>query len=189
MCSRRRGWGAGGPTSRPYRDRPARKSKGGHLDVLIVEDDPVVRLTYAKALVQAGFAVRTAENGLVALGVLSTPGQAPRVVVCDIHMPILDGIGLYRRLRNHSPQLAERFLFLTGSVPEQAPVLVALGRPYLAKPVDLPELVRTVRRMSETGGERRTSEERRRGVEPATVSVERRGGEERRHLPRRTGTG
>src|SRR2546428_12300401 len=102
------------------------------MEVLVVEDDPAVRLAFSRALVRAGFTVRTAENGWAALGVLSDPGEEPRVIVCDLQMPILDGMGLYLRLRESSPRFAERMLFVTGSAREESTTLRKAGRPYLS---------------------------------------------------------
>src|SRR6266849_10287706 len=144
------------------------------MEVLVVEDDPAVRLAFSRALVSAGFRVRTAENGWEALGVLSDQREEPRVIVCDLHMPILDGMGLYLRLRESSPRFAERMLFVTGSAGEAAATLRRAGRPYLSKPIDIAKLVETVRSLSASGGDRRALGERRRAARRrATVFVSR----------------
>lgn len=38
------------------------------------------------------------------------------VILCDVRMPGLDGLGLYRELEQHYPHLLSRMIFLTGDV-------------------------------------------------------------------------
>jgi CheY-like chemotaxis protein len=77
--------------------------------VLLVEDDREGRLLYADWLLQAGFRVEQAHNGLQALErALDSP---PDVVVTDLNIPGIDGYELTRRLKTdprtqHVPVLA-----------------------------------------------------------------------------------
>jgi hypothetical protein len=58
------------------------------------------------------------------------------------------------RLRKDFPDLARRVIFATGWAEhdEVGPFLERTGRPVLRKPVDLGDLVRTVRQVAERGG-------------------------------------
>ena len=58
--------------------------------VLVVNDIEDARVLIAETLLQAGFLVRTAENGLDAL--IAAYKWQPAVIVMDITMPVLDGI-------------------------------------------------------------------------------------------------
>ena len=58
--------------------------------VLIVEDDPDIRLLFSTTLAVRGFAVRTAGHGAEALAALES-GPRPAVIVADLHMPVMDG--------------------------------------------------------------------------------------------------
>ena len=65
--------------------------------VLVVDDLEDARVLIAETLAQAGFLVRTAENGLDAL--ISTYEWQPAVIVMDITMPVLDGIEATRLIK------------------------------------------------------------------------------------------
>lgn len=58
--------------------------------ILLVEDNHEVRGGLARVLRQEGFEVVTAENGLDALAKLET--ATFRAIICDIMMPVMDGI-------------------------------------------------------------------------------------------------
>ena len=58
--------------------------------VLIVEDDPDIRLLFSTALSARGYKVDTASNGDEALAALAS-GPLPTAIVADLHMPVMDG--------------------------------------------------------------------------------------------------
>ncbi len=58
-------------------------------DVLIAEDDAVLRNLYLKKFSVAGYAIRAVEDGEQALSELQT--RPPEIAILDIHMPKLDG--------------------------------------------------------------------------------------------------
>ncbi len=65
--------------------------------VLVVDDIEDARVLIAETLLQAGFLVRTAENGLDAL--IAAYEWQPAVIVMDITMPVLDGIEATRLIK------------------------------------------------------------------------------------------
>ena len=68
------------------------------IKILIVDDDSFVRDILADILESSGFNTVTASNGEEGLErVLSMPEI--NLVISDIHMPVLDGLGLIRKLR------------------------------------------------------------------------------------------
>lgn len=66
--------------------------------VLVVEDDETYRSQLNEALQQAGFAVRLAENGQVALEILRR--EKVDCILLDILMPQMDGTEFFYRLKN-----------------------------------------------------------------------------------------
>lgn len=66
--------------------------------ILIVDDIAENRLLVAKILSKAGFAVAEAENGLQAIGLWQA--WRPHLVLMDIRMPVLDGYGAARAIRD-----------------------------------------------------------------------------------------
>jgi CheY-like chemotaxis protein len=73
--------------------------------VLLVDDDPIVLRAVRRLLVgtRPGWEIDMAESADAALSLLS--GKTYDVVVTDLHMPVLDGISLLRRLKTEQPSL------------------------------------------------------------------------------------
>ncbi len=69
--------------------------------VLLVEDDETVRDAVSVMLERAGYAVTTAENGLIAAGLLED--WEPQLVITDIFMPDGDGIETLNLVRRRWP--------------------------------------------------------------------------------------
>src|SRR6476646_11103534 len=70
----------------------------GSANCLIVDDEPSVRRALVRMLQAQGFTCFEAGSGREALGVLERIGEAP-LVISDMRMPELDGIGLLDALR------------------------------------------------------------------------------------------
>ena len=68
-----------------------------HPKILIVDDDAFVRDILADILQASDYRVETAGNGQAALEKFQE--SPPDLIISDIHMPVLDGLGLIRRLR------------------------------------------------------------------------------------------
>jgi CheY-like chemotaxis protein len=66
--------------------------------IFLVEDDSVVVQVYRAKFLREGFAVEVAENGLVAVKMLSV--VRPDVVVLDLMMPKLSGVDVLKYIRS-----------------------------------------------------------------------------------------
>ena len=75
--------------------RPGRTKHA--LRVLVVDDDPGMRSLITHVLEARGYSVQPAVHGGEALEVLRA--AAPDLVVCDVHMPCMDGFGLLQAVR------------------------------------------------------------------------------------------
>lgn len=67
--------------------------------ILLVDDSKVVRVKTEKLLVNKGYEVTTAVDGIDALAKLET--LRPSIIITDIEMPNLDGFGLVRNIRGN----------------------------------------------------------------------------------------
>ena len=67
--------------------------------ILIAEDDAVLRSLYVKKLTMEGYETETVEDGEQAIAALRK--QAPDLLICDIHMPKVDG---FQVLKEFPPQ-------------------------------------------------------------------------------------
>ena len=65
-------------------------------NILIAEDDTVLRDLYVRKFSKTGFTVRTVRNGQEALEEIKV--QAPDLLMLDINMPVLDGFGTLEKL-------------------------------------------------------------------------------------------
>ncbi|MBS1213274.1 MAG: sigma-54-dependent Fis family transcriptional regulator [Proteobacteria bacterium] len=112
------------------------------LDVLIVEDDVSLCEALSDTLELAGFRVGTAANGREALQRLSE--RDARLVVSDVQMPELDGVGLLQRIRSDHDDLPVLLMTAYGTI-EKAVQAIQLGAAdYLVKPFTAEELVKHV---------------------------------------------
>ncbi|MGH7389941.1 MAG: response regulator [Candidatus Rokuibacteriota bacterium] len=113
--------------------------------MLVVDDDRAITLVLAQILTADGLEVETAFDGLAALDKVAT--RPFDVIVSDLRMPRLDGLGLYQALVERNPSMAKRVIFMTGDVIDrEARVLLESGSvPMLAKPFDINELRRAVK--------------------------------------------
>ena len=67
--------------------------------LLIVDDDPSIRLSMAAVLHEIGFCVRSADNGFSALAEIGR--EAPDIVISDLNMPRMSGFEFLRVVRRH----------------------------------------------------------------------------------------
>ncbi len=111
--------------------------------ILVVDDEVRYRELYARVLRDAGFSVREAEDAQAALKSLA--GELPAMVVSDVRMPGASGIDLLRRVRDDHPGLPFLLVTAYADVREAVDALKLGAVDYLAKPVDLDELLAAVR--------------------------------------------
>jgi PAS domain S-box-containing protein len=111
--------------------------------VLVVEDEAALGDAVAEALVDGGFTVDRAADGMEAL--MRLKQRAYDLIVCDLKMPRLDGASFYRELERENPAMTRRVLFVTGDVAgtEAERFLEESGCRWLAKPFRLKDLLRT----------------------------------------------
>ena len=113
--------------------------------VLLVEDERALALAVSEALVDAGLQVDHAGDGEEALARVRQSSYD--LVICDLKMPKVDGMALYRAIAAASPVLARRVIFVTGDVAgaDAERFLEESGCRWLAKPFRLGDLLRSVR--------------------------------------------
>src|SRR5581483_5842669 len=105
--------------------------------ILVVDNDPELRATIAAALVDYGFRVATAPNGLAALHAIAR--EEPALVLLDMQMPMLDGLGFAERLREFGRNPG---IVVMSGWPVSREELRAIGATaFIAKPFELDELV------------------------------------------------
>jgi DNA-binding NtrC family response regulator len=116
--------------------------------VLVVDDDQVVRTVVADYLRTRGYEINEAGDGVEALD--SIRQAVPDVVVTDLGMPRLDGLGLLRALARSDPDLPAIVLTAHDSVGEMIQAIrEGILFDYQIKPPDLRVVDMAVRRAAD----------------------------------------
>lgn len=120
--------------------------------ILLVDDDDGVRAFVSRALASDGHEVHEAGDGAEALDLLRGGARGCDLVVSDIVMPVMDGIGLALNIARERPDLP--ILLMTGyaNQQERAHGLETIVRDVLLKPFTLAEIRARVREVLEASG-------------------------------------
>lgn len=113
------------------------------MHILVVDDDPAVRVAITSALRLEGYDVTQAGDGDSALAAMAR--SAPDAVVLDVMMGGRDGLSVCRLLRAAGDRTPIIVLTARGEVSDRVAGLDAGADDYLAKPFDLAELAARLR--------------------------------------------
>jgi CheY-like chemotaxis protein len=110
--------------------------------ILIVDDDPAIRTTLSEVLGDEGYTIMTATNGAEGLDALTV--VLPALVLLDMRMPVLDGWGFARVLKERGVSLPIVVMSAAQDARRWSQEIGATS--VLAKPFDLDELLQVVER-------------------------------------------
>jgi CheY-like chemotaxis protein len=110
--------------------------------VLVVDDDPAIRDAVRDLLEDHGILVETATDGRDALNKVTA--RPPRLVLLDMRMPVMDGWGFARALREHGIFPPVVVMTAAADARRWAEEIGAIG--VVAKPFGVDELIGAVRR-------------------------------------------
>lgn len=114
-----------------------------HPTILVVEDDPDLRLVHSEILSHEGYKVLTAADGVEALEVVEHEGP-PAMILLDLRMPRMNGWDLAERLRQR-PGWRDIPVVVVAAHYRIADEAAAIGaRAWLHKPVSIDHLLRVV---------------------------------------------
>jgi CheY-like chemotaxis protein len=102
--------------------------------ILVVDDDPAIRMMLRMMLQLDGFTIHEAEDGIDALNLISA--HPPDLLILDVMMPRMDGITLCKTLRGRKETAVFPIIMLSGKVQPEAERegLAAGANRYLHKP-------------------------------------------------------
>jgi DNA-binding NtrC family response regulator len=106
--------------------------------VLIVEDEPAARIGLEQLVRSWGFLAESASDGEEALAKVTS--FRPAIVITDLVMPRLDGLGLLRALQSQGADVTTLLLTAQGTVETAVEAMKEGAYDYLTKPVDLQRL-------------------------------------------------
>jgi len=116
--------------------------------ILVVDDEEAIREIVASMLTSAGYACKQAGSGMEALAVLNS-GDEFELMLSDLMMADLDGIGLLERTKEKYPDMP---VVMVTAVHDISVALAAIRNgayDYLLKPFEREQLLATVRRALE----------------------------------------
>jgi len=112
--------------------------------ILVVDDEASARSGLSKLLEQEGYSVESAADGLLALD--SVAETAPALIITDLKMPNLDGMGLLAKLREQGLDIPTIVTTAFGEVSVAVQAMRAGAEDYLTKPIDFDALLLAVER-------------------------------------------
>jgi len=119
-----------------------RRAAGGKLSLLVVDDEPVIARLIQKALVDHD--VTTASDGREAVALMGE--NAYDVILCDLIMPEMTGMDVYRAALQRATPMHDRIVFMTGGAFTQRArdFLESVPNLRIEKPFELGHLERTI---------------------------------------------
>lgn len=122
---------------------PVQALPGHGREVLVVDDEPLLRKIVVRALQREGYRVRQADDGEQALHAIERDGP-PDALLTDVLMPRMNGAELARRVRERWPRT--RIVVMSGHTADalQADALDVADYTFLAKPFRLADLTRLI---------------------------------------------
>jgi two-component system sensor histidine kinase/response regulator len=129
------------PASAKIETKIPQKVYHNNLRILLVEDNPINQKLAMRLLQKGGHIVRVADNGTIALRVLSQ--QAFDIVLMDVQMPEMDGLEATRQIRMREPEGRHQVIVaMTAEGPggEREQCFRAGMDAFIAKPLDIDAL-------------------------------------------------
>jgi len=111
--------------------------------ILVVEDDPSIVLGLRMNLTRAGYRVRTAADGRIALAELAK--ERPDLLILDLMLPGVDGLEILQRVRQEDSTLPVVVLTALGAEGDKVRGLDLGANDYVTKPFSIAELMARVR--------------------------------------------
>jgi two-component system response regulator GlrR len=118
--------------------------------ILLVDDDPGLLRLLSIRLRAEGYEVEAVESAHNALAVLNR--FSPDLVITDLRMDKMDGIGLLKELQTRSPGLRVVIITAHGTIPDAVTATQHGAFGFLTKPIDKDELMSLVERALKVSG-------------------------------------
>ncbi|MCP5089445.1 MAG: response regulator [Gammaproteobacteria bacterium] len=125
--------------------------------ILLVDDDPGLLRLLSIRLRAEGYEVEAVESAHKALATLNQ--FSPDLVVTDLRMDKMDGIGLLKELQTRSPGLRVIIITAHGTIPDAVTATQHGAFGFLTKPIDKDELIELVERALRISGTVETDED------------------------------
>lgn len=134
------------------------------MNILVVDDERIVRVTTADDLRDHGYRVREFSSGHAALQYVREEASEVDVVVTDLKMPEMDGIELMRHLKQINPEIFVLLMTAHATVDTAVEAMKLGAYDYISKPFNMDELLLTIERIREIRSVKEENKQLRRQV-------------------------
>lgn len=114
-------------------------------EVLIIDDEPLMRISISDALKAEGYNVASAATG--SEGLKAIKDTSYDVVITDLRLPEVDGVQILKTCRQISPHTKVLMITAYGSVDTAVEAMRIGAYDYITKPFSMDELILTVKRL------------------------------------------
>ncbi len=112
--------------------------------ILLIDDERALADVLAMFLESEGYIVDTATDGKKGLEMARNGGDSYDAIITDVNMAGMNGINIYKNIEESTPELADKFIFVTGDTSKWEDFFKETKRPVLRKPFTLDTLTATI---------------------------------------------
>lgn len=116
--------------------------------ILLIDDDPDMRLLLKELLQFMGYSALEGNNG--AIGIRLAKDFVPDLIICDCHMPVIDGYGVITAIREHPETRQIPLIFFTNddSEADRAHAMELGANLFLSKSAKNDEILAAIRQVA-----------------------------------------
>jgi CheY-like chemotaxis protein len=113
--------------------------------ILIIDDEESI-LRYMRRILRSTYTVLATSDSREAISIIAENPDI-NTILCDLTMPEVSGMDLYEMVKERYPQMAERFVFMSGGAYTNRAVsfLKEVTNPNIEKPIDNVELLEVIK--------------------------------------------
>jgi len=113
--------------------------------ILVVDDEPLMRITIQDALVAEGYNVINAETG--EKGLILFRENPTDILITDLKLPDMDGIQILKEIKTINPETQVIVITAYGSIDSAVTTMKEGANDYLTKPFAMDELLLVIKRI------------------------------------------
>ncbi|MGQ9619120.1 MAG: response regulator [Candidatus Aminicenantia bacterium] len=113
-------------------------------NLMIVDDEPIVRSSLSDWLKEEGFSVLTAEDGVRALEIIGK--EKVDCVILDLKMPGMDGIQVLKEIKARNPEAKVIMITAYGTIQNAVEAMKIGANDYITKPFAPEDIIESIKR-------------------------------------------
>jgi DNA-binding NtrC family response regulator len=113
--------------------------------IMVIDDEPLMRVTIQDALISEGYEVVTAETGRKGLDLFRD--NQTDILITDLKLPDMDGIQILKEVKTRSPEAYVIVITAYGSIDSAVTAMKEGASDYLTKPFSMDELILIAKRL------------------------------------------